>query len=41
MNEEEWVDIDTMERMIGYKFDSLEDPSNDSNGSFEDYSMKP
>ena len=41
MNEEEWVDINTLERMIRYNHDSLEDYTNDRDGSFEDYLMKP
>lgn len=41
MNEEEWVDINTLERMIRYNHDSLEDYTNDGDGSFEDYLMKP
>ena len=38
--EEKWIDINIDgedNRTIGYNYDSLEDPTSDSDGSFEDY----
>ena len=39
-NKEKWVDINIDgedNRAIRYNYDSLEDPTSDSDGSFEDY----
>ena len=38
--EEKWIDINIDgedNRTIGYSYDSLKDPTSDSDGSFEDY----
>ena len=39
-NKEKWVDVNIDgedNRAIRYNYDSLEDPTSDSDGSFEDY----
>ena len=39
-SKEKWIDINIdreNNRALGYNHDSLEDPTNDSSGSFKDY----